>query len=203
MPHLFADITGGLEGQAQHCRRGTGGRLAIRHSPCTAARSPCRYQADQSYSRDHSFGAGAKAVSSQLSRPWETHYNGWSWAERRAVTPIQNALFRSGKLARPTVCSICGFSNPARVNGSGYIFAHLERYDRPEEIYPVCKKHHADLHARFREPERWVSVVRTHGRPSEWFVMLTLDPASQWRPFEVTYPDGLPRPSTLAQTRLL
>lgn len=119
---------------------------------------------------------------SQLpSRPWETSYNGWSWAERCAVTPIQNALFRSGKLIRPTMCSICGFNDSARINGSGYIFAHLERYDRPEEIYPACKRCHAALHARFRDPERWQRVLDRWGRSDAWFSALSLDPASQWQ----------------------
>lgn len=129
-------------------------------------------------------------------RPWETWYNGWSWAERCAVTPIQNAMFRSGQLARPTICSICGFSDPARFNGSGYIFAHTEMYDRPDVLFPACKKCHAALHARFRDTARWQRMLRQHGRPGEWFTLLSLDPVSQWRPFHETYPAGLPLPTT-------
>jgi hypothetical protein len=127
-------------------------------------------------------------------RPWETSYNNWTWAERCAVTPIQNAMFRSGELIRPTVCSICGFSRPDQLHGSGYIYSHLERYDRPAEIYPVCKRHHADLHARFRQPLRWQGALETHGRAGAWFTWLSMDAASQWRPFRETYPDGLPLP---------
>lgn len=55
-------------------------------------------------------------------------YNGWNWNQRRAVTPIQNAAVRSGELIRPTVCSICGFSDPENLDGRGYIFMHLEDY---------------------------------------------------------------------------
>lgn len=127
-------------------------------------------------------------------RPWETSYNGWSWTERCAVTPIQNALFRSGVLVLPTICSICGFSDPARIDGSGYIFAHLERYDRPAEVYPACKRCHRNLHARFREPETWQRVLDRWGRRGAWFVALSLDPASQWQAFDLTYPSGLEPP---------
>ncbi len=135
------------------------------------------------------------------SRPWETSYNGWTFSERRAVTPIQNALFRSGRLIRPTMCSICGFSDPARIDTSAYIYSHLEMYDRPEALYPACKRCHAALHARFREPERWQRVLDRCGRPGEWFTLLSLDPASQWHPFWTTYARGLPPPS-VAQPRL-
>lgn len=127
-------------------------------------------------------------------RHWERPYNGWSWSERCAVNPLQRAMFGSGELIRPTVCSICGFSRPDQLNGSGFIYSHLERYDRPAEIYPVCKRHHADLHSRFAQPLRWQGVLERHGRPGAWFTLLSLDPASQMRPFGETYPNGLPLP---------
>lgn len=130
-------------------------------------------------------------------RPWHLPYNGWTWAERCAVTPIQNAMFRSGELIRPTVCSICDFSRPDQINGSGYIYSHLERYDRPAEIYPACKPCHAALHARFRDPQRWLRLCERNRRPEAWFLALTLDPATQWLPFGETYPKGLPPPPTL------
>lgn len=142
------------------------------------------------------FGAdvGGSLPSVPSLRPWQTSYNGWTWAERVAVTPIQNAMFRSGELIRPTVCSICGFSRPYQLNGCGYIYSHLERYDRPAEIYPACKRCHAALHARFRDPLRWQGVLERHGRVGAWFTWLSMDAASQWRPFRETYPDGLPLP---------
>lgn len=111
------------------------------------------------------------------------------------MTPVQNALFRSGQLRRPTVCSICGFSDPARLRTSGYIFAHLERYDRPAELFPACKRCHSDLHARFRDPQRWLWRLQSVELRSEWPTLLSLDPASQSRLFRFTYPDGLPIPA--------
>jgi hypothetical protein len=107
-------------------------------------------------------------------------------------------MFRSGQLLRPTGCSICGFSDPARIKGSGYIFAHTERYDRPGILYPACKRCHADLHARFRDPERWLRRLESIEVQSEWPGLLTLDPASQWRPFAESYPNGIPVPLVVA-----
>lgn len=129
-------------------------------------------------------------------RPWECHYNNFSWAERCAVTPIQNAAIRDGRMIRPTVCCICLDDRSEKPQGRDYRFLHLERYDRPLDIYPLCKPCHAALHARFRDPGRWQRVLWAHARPGEWFTMLSLDPASQWQPYGVTYPDGLPPPHT-------
>lgn len=106
-------------------------------------------------------------------------------------------MFRSGQLIRPTECSICGFSDPARINGSGYIFAHTEMYDSPAVLFPACKRCHAALHARFRDPDRWLRLLASIEVLSEWPRLLTLDPSSQWRPFAESYPTGLPVPPVL------
>ena len=126
-------------------------------------------------------------------------YNGFSPAERRAVTPIQNAAIRDGRLVRPTTCCICGFSDPANPKGRGYIYLHNEDYRQELVIYPLCKRHHADLHARFKDPARWARVIREYGRPGSWILALSLDPASQWQPFDVTYPKGVRPPSALVE----
>ena len=120
------------------------------------------------------------------------HYNGFDDKARRAVTPIQNEAIRKGELVRPTKCNICGFSDPAHPQGRGYIYLHTEDYRLALLIYPLCKRHHADLHARFRDPERWQRVLRQYARPGAWFTLLSLDPASQWRSLSETYPEGLP-----------
>lgn len=136
-------------------------------------------------------------VNRRPARPWETSYNGWDWKARCAITPMQNAMFKAGQLIRPSVCSICGFSDPAHFNGSGYIFAHTEMYDRPDVLFPACKRCHSDLHARFRDPERWLRRLECVEVRSEWPRLLTLDPASQWRRFAESYPNGLPLPCVL------
>ena len=124
-------------------------------------------------------------------RPWQMHYNGFSWPERCAVTPIQNEALRSGRLVRPVVCTICGDARSELPHGRDYRFLHLEDYRQPFAIYGCCKPCHAALHARFRDPKRWWELVRLHGRLGQWFTLLSLDPASQWKSFNETYPDGL------------
>jgi hypothetical protein len=122
-----------------------------------------------------------------------TSYNGFSHTERVATLRPQNAAFHSGALQRPTVCSICGFSRPEVLEGAGYIFAHLEDYRRPLEILPCCKRCHAALHARFRDPERWTQLRNKDLKPGVWFENLSMDPQSQFVPFDQTYPNGLPK----------
>lgn len=119
-------------------------------------------------------------------------YNGFSHGERVATIPIQKQAAAEGRFRFPTVCSICGFSDPAKYRTTGYVFAHLEDYRRPLECHPCCRKCHATLHARFREPDPWRRLVTRRSANSVWIAWLTLDPASQLRSFDVTYPQGIP-----------
>jgi len=127
-------------------------------------------------------------------KPWQKSYNGYSWKERCAVTPIQNKAVREGRLIRPTTCSICGHTKPDAPKGAGYIFMHTERYDRPLDIYPCCKRCHAALDARFDNPARWFTVVKQNWREGAWFTILSMAPVSQHQPFEATYPYGFSVP---------
>lgn len=121
-------------------------------------------------------------------------YNGWNWNQRRAVTPIQNAAVRSGELIHPTVCSICGFTDPSDPKGRGYIFAHLENYADPVgSVLPACKRCHHVLHARFTKPDTWLATVAEHYRAGAWFTLLTMRPEDMLRPFGELYPMGLPK----------
>ena len=120
-------------------------------------------------------------------------YNGWNWNQRRAVTPIQNAAVRSSELIRPTVCSICGFSDPANLDGRGYIFMHLEDYSDPiGGVLPACKRCHYALHARFWKPGLWLGVVQRNEWPGAWFSSLAMQRRDMLRPFGETYPHGMP-----------
>lgn len=114
-------------------------------------------------------------------------YNGFSHEERVATNAIQREGVRNGQFKFPDTCSICGFSDLDRIKTSGYIFAHLEDYRLPLECLPCCKRCHAALHARFRDPDRWLSIAKQHWREGAWFGKLTMDPASQFRPFDETY----------------
>lgn len=125
-------------------------------------------------------------------RPWEIAYNGFAWRQRCAVTPLQNAALRDGRLIRPTVCTICLDARSERPQARDYRFLHLEDYREPLKVYGCCKRCHAAVHARFRDPDRWAELMERHSRAGTWFMRLSLDPASQWQPFDVTYPSGLP-----------
>jgi hypothetical protein len=92
-------------------------------------------------------------------------------------------------MARPTRCSICGSTEK--------VWLHDERYDRPLESYSICRPCHGLLHGRFERPQLWLDLVARHDDGGQWFGLLSLDPASQTRPFELTYPGGLP-PSSRA-----
>jgi hypothetical protein len=118
-------------------------------------------------------------------------YNGFDPKARSASVPIQNAAFRDGRLKRPDTCSICGFGDPTDPKGRGYVYAHLEDYRKPLDILPCCKSCHAALHARFQDPARWQRVLARHGAPGRWFMHLTMDPGSESRPFDETYPAGV------------
>lgn len=122
-------------------------------------------------------------------------YNGFTHEQRVATLPIQKTAVASGAWTHPTQCSICGFSDLSDPRGRGYIFAHLEDYDRPLRIHPACRRCHAALHARFSEPTRWVAVTASHGHDGSWFRKLSMNPALQALPFWTIYPHDLPDPS--------
>ncbi len=48
------------------------------------------------------------------------------------------------------------------------------------------------LHARFRDPKRWLKILSQHAQPGRWFMLLSMDPESQTRPFDQIYPNGFP-----------
>jgi hypothetical protein len=121
-------------------------------------------------------------------------YNGFTHDQRIASIPVQKAAVLTGALAWPTRCSICGFSDRSDPRGRGYIFAHLEDYDRPLRLHPTCKPCHAALHARFREPTRWRSRIECRGHPGSWFHQLTMDPEHQAASYWAIYPGDLPDP---------
>ena len=120
-------------------------------------------------------------------------YNGWSPDERLATLPIQKAAIASGALARPRICTICGSTGNRDWRAEDAVWLHDEDYANPLAAYALCRRCHRLLHRRFEEPEPWLALVTLHQRDgAAWFEQLTLDPASQHRPFAQTYPDGLP-----------
>ena len=119
-------------------------------------------------------------------------YNGWSPEERLATVPIQREAIRTGALERPTRCSICGTSNER--GGPNPVWLHDENYSDPLAAYPICRRCHRTLHERFEQPELWLALVKRHATAERtaWYEQLTLDVASLYQPFALTYPSSLP-----------
>lgn len=122
-----------------------------------------------------------------------TWYNGVAPHERRATIPAQRAAVRAGKLVKAKQCSICG-CGPAHSRRPCQLVFHDELYTDVTQAFTVCRRCHAVLHLRLEHPERWVRLLKRVSQPNCWAWKLSLDPACQWRPFEETYPEGLPRP---------
>lgn len=121
-------------------------------------------------------------------------YNGWSGEERLAVLPILRAALAAGTLAPPTRCSICRATGSSDWRASDAIVFHDEDYANPLGAYTVCKPCHRLIHLRFWRATEWTAHVALHARGGAWFERLSMDPGSRFRPYEETYPDGLPGP---------
>lgn len=67
-----------------------------------------------------------------------------NWVKRNPdkvrVYQIVARAIRSGKLIKPTVCSVC--------NQERRIEAHHEDYAKPLDVVWVCRVHHAEVHRR-------------------------------------------------------
>lgn len=117
--------------------------------------------------------------------PCLSWYNGFSPEERRATVPIQLRAFAWGEIERPRVCSICGFDKPQRPSD---IVLHNEDYTKPLIGFACCRRCHSRLHERFSDPKRWLRLLDRAASPDCWARQLSLDPRSQYQPYQVTYP---------------
>lgn len=105
-------------------------------------------------------------------------YNGFSPRDRRAWNGLGRPI--------PRQCSLCGC-------GQEWPLAyHAEDYRRADSVYAICRRCHYAIHMHFLRPDHWQRMVRQHGYPGAWFTLLSTDPASLERPFDKTYPEGLP-----------
>lgn len=121
--------------------------------------------------------------------PYKGWYNGFTMAERRVVNPLFRAALARGFLDAPQTCSICGIMQsavaPIRMEW------HLEDYRHYLRPYAICHSCHWTLHSRFKHPRRWARLIARHSDVN-WVQNLTMDPLSKSRPFDETYPDGVP-----------
>ena len=118
-------------------------------------------------------------------------YNGWSPEQRLATLPAQREAIRTGAIARPITCSICGENS----RPDNPVWLHDENYAEPLAAYHVCRGCHRAVHERFDSPGHWRTLVdRFGGNGDKWFERLTMEQAAMRQPFGITYPHGLPRP---------
>ncbi len=114
-------------------------------------------------------------------------YNGFSPDERRATLAVQKQAIADGVIQKPEVCSICGFRNGDPTSVRNSVWLHDEDYARPLKAHHICRLCHGILHMRFERPEPWLALVARHCGRGAWFERLSLDPASQRQPMELTY----------------
>lgn len=121
--------------------------------------------------------------------PYNGWYNGFSLAERRAANPLLRAARLNGTLRPPAKCSICAVvrsdAAPIRMEW------HLEDYRDYLRPYAICHSCHWALHARFERPHRWTQLIAKCA-DNTWVQKLTMERASKVRPFDETYPEGVP-----------
>jgi hypothetical protein len=112
-------------------------------------------------------------------------YNGFTPAQRRFGGRVVSAALADGRMSYAEICSVCGGALTAPHQ------FHSERYSEPLSAYPVCRRCHHAIHARFRRPAYWQRLLATLP-PDAWVHRLSVDPASLFQPFHETYPMGLP-----------
>jgi len=118
-------------------------------------------------------------------------YNGFSPKDRMLLSKPQRAE-RYSRGNNPMICCMTGFSRPDALRGTGYMFTHLEDYQKPLLWYPMSKRAHTLLHRRFVEPEKWMRFVAKHYVHGAWFTLLTMNVRDMYEPYCKTYPQGLP-----------
>lgn len=106
-------------------------------------------------------------------------YNGFSPRERRAWNGVGRPV--------PQRCSVCGCGPERR------LAYHAEDYRTPDSVYAICARCHHAIHIRFRRPDHWRRTTAALD-PAGWFQSLSVDPEALHRPFDETYPEGLPPP---------
>lgn len=111
-------------------------------------------------------------------------YNGFGPKERSGTLATIRAAIADGSLSQPTSCSVCGCTPASALQW------HSENYFRPLDAYPICRGCHIRVHARFRHPNRWLDFLERATSPDCWARQLSLDPASRYQPYNVTYADG-------------
>lgn len=109
-------------------------------------------------------------------------YNGFTPRERRLADRAIRVALADERMNYAATCSVCMTDLLAPHQW------HLERYDIAHSAFPVCRRCHNAVHARFRHPSSWRALLSALP-PDNWVQALTLDPASLSRPYCETYPN--------------
>lgn len=113
-------------------------------------------------------------------------YNGFSPKERSASARLARKLRELHQPPPPDECSVCGRSAPVPLGWHG------EDYRDPLGEYAVCWRCHHAIHIRFKRPQYWCAYIEKVP-PDCWVNLLSVDPDTLTRPFDETYPAGLPK----------
>ena len=95
-------------------------------------------------------------------------YNGFTHDERVRGWQAIWWMIDQGRLAHPTVCTICGETD--------LIQMHSENYYEVQP-YGINQTIHMALHQRFKRPDAWRRIVDQYAvTGSEWFATLSATP---------------------------
>ena len=105
-------------------------------------------------------------------RPWKWGtlpvYNGFTHIERVRGWQAIWWMIDSGRLEKPTVCSISGTLDRVSMHSENYYEA---------APYGINQNLHMALHQRFKKPDNWRRIVDQHDMTGEeWFAKLSLEP---------------------------
>ncbi len=105
-----------------------------------------------------------------------------------AYCPIQNAAVREGPTDHLITCLICGFFDLANPKGARLQFLPPPTLLRPLRIHPALQAVPTPHSTRGSAPRAvGCAFPRAHWWPSARFAFLSMDPAIQTVPFNVTY----------------
>lgn len=87
-------------------------------------------------------------------------YNGFTGAARIRGWQLLRFYQLNGWLSFENVCSVTGCT--------GSMQLHSEDYLRPYNAYPISRRTHAIIHARFRFPGSWDRFLSQEALPGTW-----------------------------------
>jgi hypothetical protein len=110
-------------------------------------------------------------------------YNGFTHEERVRGWQAIWWMIDSGKLKKPTICSISGTTERVAM--------HSENYYEPAP-YGINQSLHMALHQRFKRPDNWRRIVDQYATTGEeWFAKLMVEPVDLAGDLRRVHGDGI------------